>query len=361
MIGWLKRVWARLFPAPPVIPAPVRTNRVKGLKPSAPLEGAPQFYFREDILDRLESYFVYMERMKRADRDAYDLFGRVGAWIGADAGAAHTDTSTAWKTTKPAFAATAFPPNEAMPDKNFHLKLAYMMKVDTPPPGVERTNHPTVYRVVFYYDDVTDKKLLAFRRGLAESFYVGVDDDGVAHLLRQANRHMETIRSRKGAFAVPRMHVGAPRMLVELAKDREETPGELAQRFFGWLYNNSIQQSGGIRIAVKKGALACAFSIDMLRTPYFFKDRDVILNENGNRTRIFHIVRTHRRVDGKLVKTHFRGARRFIWNGYAINITVPDFHHADLLRFNATEHDEEREDGMTATEAGQLLSKAIDQ
>jgi hypothetical protein len=91
------------------------------------------------------------------------------------------------------------------------------------------------------------------------------------------------------------------------------------------------------KIHVRKKRLKAVFSIDVLRTPYFFSDRDPVIT-NGVKKRIFHIVRAHKRLVGATetyVKTHFRGLRRFVWNGYSVNVTVPGWHHADFAVFDA--------------------------
>lgn len=88
---------------------------------------------------------------------------------------------------------------------------------------------------------------------------------------------------------------------------------------------------GGFQVRVRDQRIAAIFNIDMLRTPYFFKGRDKTINENGNSKRIFHIVGAHaRRLAGgrtKYIKTHFRGERRFTWNGYRVTVSVPGLHH----------------------------------
>ena len=97
-----------------------------------------------------------------------------------------------------------------------------------------------------------------------------------------------------------------------------------------------------IRIRAQKGSIPCIFSVDLLRTPYFFKDRDTKVNVNGVKKRIFHIVRTHKRKfkNGReiFVKSHFRGLRHFRWNDYNVTITMPGFHHRSLQEFGAAGH-----------------------
>jgi hypothetical protein len=82
-----------------------------------------------------------------------------------------------------------------------------------------------------------------------------------------------------------------------------------------------------VRVAVSKGVLTAVFGVEIKRTPYFFKDRDVVLNDSGTKKRIFHIVRPHVRANGDEVPMHFRGLRDFEWAGYRVSITVPGRDH----------------------------------
>lgn len=86
----------------------------------------------------------------------------------------------------------------------------------------------------------------------------------------------------------------------------------------------------GVHVRVAKGSKRVTFAIDMLRTPYFFKDRDKTVNENGKTQKIFHIVAGHKRklANGEetTVKSHFRGIRKFMWNGFKINILLNGKH-----------------------------------
>jgi hypothetical protein len=95
--------------------------------------------------------------------------------------------------------------------------------------------------------------------------------------------------------------------------------------------NVAYQSSDGLQIRVRKDNVVARFNIAMLRTPYFFKERDKTVTVNGLTKPIFHIVRAHRRITatGKIryVRSHFRGERLFTWKGYHVGITMPGWHH----------------------------------
>jgi hypothetical protein len=94
--------------------------------------------------------------------------------------------------------------------------------------------------------------------------------------------------------------------------------------------NMCLASDQGIQVRVGKGKRRITFAIDMLRTPYFFNDRDKVVNENGQTKRIFHIVRAHERTmaggEKKVIKSHTKGLRKFTWNGYGVNILLPGKH-----------------------------------
>lgn len=96
----------------------------------------------------------------------------------------------------------------------------------------------------------------------------------------------------------------------------------------------SAQLGSMIRVAVTKNRLTAAFGVEVKRTSYFFKDRDIVLNVNGRKKPIFHIVRPHVRANGKSVPMHFRGLRKFTWAGYEVSISVPGRDHMHLTDYD---------------------------
>jgi hypothetical protein len=85
--------------------------------------------------------------------------------------------------------------------------------------------------------------------------------------------------------------------------------------------------------------LVGVFNVAMEHTASFFRDRDRVITANGKAARIFHATRAHFRTlpDGRHIpiRMHFRGLRRFAWNGYDITITVPGKHHVEINDFTA--------------------------
>jgi hypothetical protein len=113
-------------------------------------------------------------------------------------------------------------------------------------------------------------------------------------------------------------------------------------------------------VRVRKGTAVISFAIDMLRTPYFFADRDKTVTVNGRTHKILHVVRPHLRIgpDGRrhIVRMHFRGLRKFKWNGYSVSIGIAGWHGVAFSDFGIDPVDEEkaaklREEGHTLLSA----------
>ena len=77
-----------------------------------------QYYFRDAILDQLDTYFTYLKRMKVHDRDAYDMHSRLGIQIMPQSAVQSFDNwrqdkgddelSAWWKTNRPGFGAVSY-------------------------------------------------------------------------------------------------------------------------------------------------------------------------------------------------------------------------------------------------------------
>jgi ribosomal protein L32E len=120
------------------------------------------------------------------------------------------------------------------------------------------------------------------------------------------------------------------------------------------------------RVCATKGDLSAVFGVDIKRTAYFFKDRMTTLNASGRRVPIFHIVRAHKRrtkTSSTVVKFHFRGERKFVWNGYQVSITVPGLHHTPLAEFDVGSVDIDklnpRERALSSTQIGRAWKEHV--
>lgn len=284
------------------------------------------FHFRDDILDQLDEYFLYLKRMRRSDPTAYALYSNIGANVVAHKTgySLATELSAWWRAGKrPAFGATAFLYDDEKKKDHLYPKFLYFQKMRRP--WFVAPFKGDVYEVTLFYDNANIEK-----SGLPVHYYIGVDADAKMTPLR----HMRLVED-----VIPRKH---ERGRTFVTRKQWYTPVDIGHKgltpiqafvMIADAFENS--QSGAIRVSCNKGDLTAIFAVEMKRTAYFFKDRST-----KKEKRIFHVVRPHERVyqSGKTtdIKFHFRGVRDFEWNGYDVHITVPGLHHANLIELEAS-------------------------
>ena len=79
-------------------------------------------------------------------------------------------------------------------------------------------------------------------------------------------------------------------------------------------------------VIVKHNGERLTFSVPDDQTKFYFKDRERVVNENGNSKKIVHYVKEHDRIYGKkvaVIKEHIRGLRQFNWKGYNVQVVSP--------------------------------------
>lgn len=328
-------------------PPVAKTFMPKAVRSEDTMEGAGQFYFKGNILDRLDMYHALVRRIRRADPEGYDLYRRRGGAL-IPHGIAVNREGDRWTAehgrTRPTFGAVAWAMEGETGSKVVPPQFVYFLKLAVAPPGVEQCSGD-VYQVSIYWDDTTDKKL---PHGMSLTYHMEVAADGAVRLLREAVVIRNVVRSiakRGGKFTVPSLRVGYPTALTGWVRD--DHPDRTVEQQAAMIFLNAARMSAsvgaGLRVRAERDGVVTLFSVDTERTPYFFKDRELTVNENGRRKRIFHIVRTFQRADGRFVKTHFRGERKFSWNGYAISITMPGLHHKDEAEMNFSGHSSDEE------------------
>lgn len=79
------------------------------------------------------------------------------------------------------------------------------------------------------------------------------------------------------------------------------------------------------KISDKRGVVN--ISIPMEDAKRLFRGREKVKNQYGHTKRIIHWVKSHQRITGANVKTHWRGLRKFNWKGLNVEISVPGTHN----------------------------------
>jgi hypothetical protein len=327
------------------------------------------WHFKTAILDRLDEYFVCLQRLRRHDRDSYALFSQVGLAIPADC-------YLNWENPNKAAWALSSPERPGHggillggvdSDRAFmYPSLIYFRKIRYPV-GVERA-HGDVYELTALYDNrqAAYRWTADFAAPLRCHFVV--ERDHTVRLLREhccvervIERHSGRQRER---FTLTAHRWQVPEWTQWMAEDHggRDVPRMLFIMALG-TYQEAIQR---IVVRVRRGEMVAAFGIDLPRAKYFFADRALDVARDGRRKRIFHAVVEHdRQVRTKTtrVRAHYRGSRHFEWQGSHIDITYPGRERLMRLPFAsrdlATVPEEARFRFDDSARAGAKISAAL--
>lgn len=363
LLQWLLRVLGlQRSPAPPT---PDATPKLDIAAHVESVERTGRHYYLGRLLDELPRYFEMMKLLK-GHTDLYDVFANLGGQIVSEKFHFRKDGKV-----EPILTAYANLPSSGMmfytnvpdkTDKPDHLwpSAFFFRKVSTFA-RIEHTNLPRFEMGVFYPDPNPPKE---FRNvPVLMTFFATIDSDGICKPLRELKSSVQYLPDKSH---IVHQRWGVANELTFLAKENNTTPAEITQHLMRMCLDAMANTQWDVRIqCVNRDGICATFSIDMLRFPYFFQDREKTVNHNGRTRRIFHIVRTHFRTlaDGREVPvhSHFRGLRHFNWNNYRVSITVPNFHHASLGEFEAgvivTDDDTLVPGTMDAAEAARLIRK----
>jgi len=314
------------------------------------------WYYLDDILTTLDSYFKTLKKFKAYDPESYEMYGKIGGQVVSRKSLFelhHLPASWADIKSRPSFGMVHFAYEPGQEEERVCPNLLYFRKYKSLW-FVKPTNHDLYEFRMFYLDKKKSEKFT-----MVCAFHVAVTADRqIIPLKEKINSRIHIkpkSRNGGGSYTVQEWKIpDSLQIFYEDAKEnnpeliqglsKEEAISQIASQLFKFTACMAISASGGLLVRAKdKVGLTAAFCVDMLRTPYFFKDREKTITVNGSKRKIFHIVRTHKRkmYDGteKDIKSHFRGERKFMWNGYSINITMPGFHHNDWNFFSAAAED----------------------
>lgn len=354
----LLRFWRWLtsrFQRAPIIDAAPTNQR----RPRREKDHFGAHYYLGDLLDRMDEVFEHLPLLKRADPDAFDMYSRMGASIASSDVQISASMDSWFLQSRPAFGCAYLGGGDT--DELVCLRFGTFTK-ETRPINVQPSNGD-IYRLTCTYK-LGDQLL-------AESFYVAIEGDEVRALksltprsfeIPTARRRMKGQRRSRPA-KITRLCWEHPRILTEVGStEKRDAPiDEKAASLFALISNSANMRESGITVHARKGDVSAAFAIDMLRTPYFFADREKTVNENGSTKKIIHIVRGHwrnTRVGRRFVKPHFRGLREFSWNGYEIRVSMAGKHGHALSSFDVAAADPMQPEGtLTMKEVAERLQK----
>lgn len=315
----------------------------------------------EDVLGKADNVFKTLRKMKRHDRDAYDLFSRIGAPVATEHSLfAPGKEEPTFRARLPAFQACflAYGDDEKGKER-FWTKCSglYLQRVERPC-WVDAAPGAVIYAIKGLW-------VCRDRRSLgdipfADSAHVALEPGGI-RFLRQTEVDFQRIpRSKSGprqyraGASIPHVCRRIPLWLQDKADDHKTTPQDVAE----WMFNmlTWCKPEPGILCRAFKGGESIAFTVGKRDASRFFADRG--LRDNRKR-KILHYVRGHYRADEAFVRPHYRGERDFWWHGMHVRMSVPDWHAPAVERFSAASFEPEGERqaaGMTTADLGARLS-----
>jgi len=284
-------------------------------------------------------------RLKKLDHDAYARFARIGAVICGEDTKALANRLDVQVGCIPAFGAVFLDPEEK--DDTFKMDfLSFTRVAPTDRAGVEPFGGDVFLVSALYTCKGSSPYPAQFAVGVAPGGKIKALKCKIEHKIRLHHRNRKKGDS---AFStITKSEYGYPPLLCEpLGKDtrsdlfKKGSPDERATYLFSVAVNFYVTAAiSGLRVTAKKGNTLASFFVPMTDTAYFFQDRTKAADPSTGKTkRIFHIVRAHSRTTEEgvsFVKSHFRGLRKFSWNGYEITVSQQGLHHADLLQFGGS-------------------------
>jgi hypothetical protein len=356
---------------------------------------------KQSILDQLDDNTKILGRMKTFFPIEYGLYSQVGAVI-----VPHEDpfictselitepVSPWFNKARPAFGAVVTgDPHDHTKGKGHILsaRITHFLKIEGPKDmhrQMFRRGHPAMqpiasssdlYIFTLYYDERDWAKLFPkksrddwklakfYERAFAIELPIELTKDGCARPLKiQRDRFLDCPRSKQAGYSDVRRTVKkwdyqfTKEFIAALKTDFQFTPETYILMEIG-LCLRCFEEANASMIQVRaaKNDICTLINVNVEDTPDFFNDREDVIVD-GVKKRIFHIVRPHERVvrnKTALVHLHFRGLRQFVWNGYAIEISVPGRDHFDINDFNCTaiDDDDGKRKGHTLDKVGGWL------
>ena len=296
-----------------------------------------------------KSYFEMIRYMRTADYPMYQLYRRIGAQIVPDHPGFEGHALPAEWRDGPRMAAGMVHFPERREDKESGMLenafMSFMKKKQylgfKPPKG------SSIYEMTLYWFEAKHDRIIS------ANYHVMVDERCHISIFKQPRtvfidlppRHRGSHRG-PAHFCKSTWDYGLLPLLLEDNKARNRfmknlkdiTVEDYARLIFCLGVNTCYASGDGFQVRVRKDNLVARFNIAMLRTPYFFKERDKTVTVNGLTKPIFHIVRAHRRITAggheRYVRSHFRGERRFSWKGYHVSVSMPGWHHPRVEEFD---------------------------
>lgn len=363
--GWRNKwnlLWARLLGR---VAVPVDLPALPVAEPDEPVIVARTAKKREpythlrDVLEHLPNCRRLIRRLKASDPDAYDYHARVGARIIGNRDRVPPDALLdAFVKSLPS-SGMVYMTHDKGGDK-IPPSFIYFTKWKPNARVVTPRRFDALYEVtVAYINEQHNTPILA-------AYHIAVVD-GVSVLLKErfSQRYPIPKRKKNGGGVISRIETGYPPMLKMIQADNKgfaPSIEEMGRYLFHFAANFYATSTEGFQVRAERGGISVAFNVELRRTAQFFRSRDITaVASDGKRKRIFHYVSAHTRSNGSEVRAHYKGLRRFKWEGNSVVITPPE---RSLRLWTAEAFDGQdaqiNAEALNAAETATLVRRAIE-
>jgi len=327
----------------------------------------------QDILERISTCAAMVRELKRVNPDMYDFYRQFGAHVlPADTMFDFYGLSENFMQKWPSSGMMLQPSAVDHNGEKYLPHLLFFHKVNLK--SVCKTEKVTLQpttKCIYRISQVIKSPDIKYPLG--GSFFVSVSNDGHAELLKQRvgktpdfRRSRSSIQSATPGWDYPQELWLMYTVYCQNALEREEEPDTIEQwatELFCVAANAFSRATETAQVRIKASGTVVNVGVPLSRCPHFFRNRNIEAASDGRRKRIFHFVRGHERklANGqtRTVRGHYRGERKFEWNGHPVTITVPD-KHVTPDQWDVEMHEFKRPpkggDWLTANEIGARVS-----
>ena len=191
------------------------------------VEEAGRWYFKRDILDQLEDYFLCIKRLRKHDPTAFAMYSKLGAVVVNQQMATWKDPTTGFLGmpghTRVAFGAVSLLKQDGK--DIIPVVFMYFMKAKAAPANIQPSSG-TIYEFTMFYRDPKRGGKLSFPAVL----YISVNGDGYVRLLKTLNQTEQKIPNHQDLYVTHRTWGFPPWFVDHCCRDRND---EIIGRFLG--------------------------------------------------------------------------------------------------------------------------------
>lgn len=288
------------------------------------------------LLDNLPKYFRDLKALKQSDPDAYDVFSSLGGPMGS-----RKDDTTFMKgkfldeflANPPAIRCYFMTPDDDPKSKNVPGSIIYMMKLAGGSTYIDNVGGMVImpqgicYRLSMVW--------ILKGKAVVQRCFIRVRDDGTMEIIKESRMVRKQLKHKGGhTSSFSAKEYGIPRWIKELKEDEGHPNPVKWIEDCAHLCASTRRPTDCIMVRASRDGMTAAWVIDRNDAKRFFRLRETGTAADGRRKRVLHYVAPFERMVGNRhqhVREHYRGERKFGWEGYTIDISGLGFHHEDFF------------------------------